>query len=108
MTLTLKSMALTKYGTLAAFAEAAGRTKRSARNLLDPGASLRMKDLRLLIKLLDITDNMVDPLFFGSMFESDASITEELLWLLKHRPELIEPAIACAEELLARQEAETA
>lgn len=104
MTLTLEKMALTKYGTLDAFAKAAGRCKRSAKRLTEPGVTLRLNDMNLLVKVLDIPVALINPLFFGSMYEDKETTIAEIMWMLHQRPDLVEPAKAMAEKLQEEQE----
>ena len=105
--LTLKDMALIKYGTIEAFAEAAGRSIKSAKRLLDPAARLNLNDMYLLIDLLDIFSGygLVDALFFGDAPDKTEAAKGELIWIVAHRPDLVEPLNAIIDELLAKQAA---
>ena len=110
MTLTLKEMALLKFGTLAAFAEAAGKGTKSAKRLLDPKANLNTEDLQLLVSTLDIPLSLINPLFFGEMFSTKFEIqAAEVLWVITHcSAEVLDALFTSIDEILKEQKEATA
>ena len=104
MNLTLETMALVKYGTIDAFAKATGRSKKSAQRLLDPAAKLKIEEYHLLRKLLEIPAELSDPLFFSAEYETEETGIAEILWIIRQRPELIEPLMTYIKQLQAEQE----
>ena len=101
--LTLELMAKTKFGTMDAFAEAAGISTKVAKRLINPATRLKLNDANLLIEILDIPVNLVDTVFFGTMYATRETKLEEIKWIVNHRPDLYDPMYTMIKELLAKQ-----
>lgn len=68
MTTTLRGLVFSKYPSISAFAEAIGWSRGKASRIANGTQQPSKEDMEELIKLLEIPQQSVAPVFFGSMF----------------------------------------
>lgn len=64
----LKGLALSRYGSCTKFAAAMGWNRGKAERILNEKQDPAIKDIRHMVKRMDLPDDVAVPLFFGTMF----------------------------------------
>ena len=66
--LTLKGVVLSKYGSCVKFADAMGWNRNKADRILNGKQDPSLRDIGHMVRLMSLPDDLIVPLFFGTMF----------------------------------------
>lgn len=66
--LTLKGIAISKYGSCVKFADAMNWNRNKADRILNGKQDPSLKDIGHMVQRMDLPNDLIIPLFFGTMF----------------------------------------
>lgn len=66
--LTIKGVALSKYGSCVKFADAMGWNRNKADRILNGKQDPSLKDIGRMVRRMNLPSDVIVPLFFGTMF----------------------------------------